>query len=1010
MYTCEDCREQIWDDLFGLLEAGDSARLRHHVVDCATCQAEMATATAQHQLVAAAARLDIEIPPFTEPLAEEAQPVRPIHSDARGVKRRLYVLPWLATAAAILLLTSVPFGFYEYGRLRHQAAWREAEDQVAHVIKERDQLHAEAQRKQQSLVQVALARNLRLQMIGPAAYQPGSVHPYKVWLTDVEGQPVDAPLTARLLLPAMSPVVLPAQKSGANGEFLVTLPANLPLTPDSTPLLEMVAQGQINLSPVQSYLRVLEPAYRTHLATDKPVYHPGDAIYFRSATLERAGSATPERAFTAVYTLADSQGKVYQTLHGRTGKGGIGTGEFTFSPHWPPGEYTLSVAEADKRFPAVKHRLQVRVATDKPARTDPGTSAKLEVEFFPEGGDLLAGVANRVYFRVRTSLGQPADLRGEIIDSKGNLVSSISTARSEGQRALTRGLGSFTLRPRAGETYKVRVTAPEGMEVSAVLPPVQATGVALNLPAAVGGLEEPVHALVQQTEPARNLVVGLFCQGRLVGQELIAAKPGTTEVRLTPTVRCNGVLRVTVFEERQGQLWPVAERLAFRRPEKRLVLDVKAGKENYAPGETIQLHFRTLNEKGEPEPAWLLASVVDQKALSTNAPAAEASLPAYFHLLSELDQPEDLEQADILVDDSREGAAALDLFLGTQGWRRFREPGEKSLAMGNATAARPAQDLAVPAIVKLDNLEQVQRSYVASLSQAEADLHDTIARQDRRLVSEGNERLLLAQAAVQELDGYLDRAGGLVRLGVGLGGVLLFAVACLFLALALIRLARGLAGNKAYLAAAFTALLLCAVTQWGPARDWGRAGARAESSMIARYAKKIDQRLDLAAMALKEKPVVAPSQALSKGRGLLAREAWMKESAATTSDRTNTAHQSQPLIPSVPERRPFIGILGKGAESPPSPPSNKEEALSPLPVRAYAYLASQEPAAGRQLPDTILWQPAIFAADGTAELVFSFPPKAATYRLQIQGHSAAGRLGVLQEKLECRENATGAGK
>jgi hypothetical protein len=235
--------------------------------------------------------------------------------------------------------------------------------------------------------------------------------------------------------------------------------------------------------------------------------------------------------------------------------------------------------------------------------------------------------------------------------------------------------------------------------------------------------------------------------------------------------------------------------------------------------------------------------------------------------------------------------------------------------------------------------------------------------------------------------------------------VLLLVVACLFLALALVRVVRGLAGNRAYLAGAFVALLLCAMTQWGPARDWGRAGPRIDSSSITWYAQKIDRPFDLRALAISEKPLLVPSQAVSKGRGLLAREARRTEPVASASAGTNTAHQSQPVIPNGSGRRAFIGKIGKPAESQPAPPANTDGALSPLPIRSYAYLSTQQPAAGRESPDTILWQPAVLAADGTADLVFSFPPKAATYRLQIQAHSAAGRLGALQEKLECREDA-----
>ena len=61
MYTCDDCREKIWDELFGLLDGGESEVLHLHVAACEACQAERAAAVAQHRLVAEAARLDIEV-------------------------------------------------------------------------------------------------------------------------------------------------------------------------------------------------------------------------------------------------------------------------------------------------------------------------------------------------------------------------------------------------------------------------------------------------------------------------------------------------------------------------------------------------------------------------------------------------------------------------------------------------------------------------------------------------------------------------------------------------------------------------------------------------------------------------------------------------------------------------------------------------------------------------------------------------------------------------------------
>src|SRR5262245_49437869 len=125
MYTCDHCRERIWDDLFGLLEAGDRVSLRQHLAACGDCQAEIATAISQHQLIAEAAQLDREIPPFTAPLTEESPPTSSPYPlpNSPSVKRRFPGLPWLAMAAAVLLLISLPLAIARYGRLRYEAAW-----------------------------------------------------------------------------------------------------------------------------------------------------------------------------------------------------------------------------------------------------------------------------------------------------------------------------------------------------------------------------------------------------------------------------------------------------------------------------------------------------------------------------------------------------------------------------------------------------------------------------------------------------------------------------------------------------------------------------------------------------------------------------------------------------------------------------------------------------------------------------------------------------------------------
>jgi hypothetical protein len=475
---------------------------------------------------------------------------------------------------------------------------------------------------------------------------------------------------------------------------------------------------------------------------------------------------------------------------------------------------------------------------------------------------------------------------------------------------------------------------------------------------------------------------------------LTTANAGLTEVRLSPTISCSGVFRITVFEERQGQLWPLAERLGYRRTEKRLQLTLKADKEQYTPGETVRLTVRTSNERGDPEAAWVLMSVVNQAALAGYANRIHTSLPAYFSLTSELSQSENLEHSDILLSDSSEAAAKLDLLLGTQGWRRFQDE-KPATAVVMANTIRREQDLTIPAIVKLDNRAEVERRFSTALSQAFADWHNTLTRRDQELEREGDTRLQIARAAVQELHGYEERAGGLIRLAMGAGGLAIFAVGCWLLGAALWRLIRGFGGNRGYLAGAFGALSFCVLILWAPGAGWGKVSTSNEMAEIAGLSTKLDARLDVAALVLPANHNLGPSQAFSKGEGSHPQEAVTAR--RVNADSSNTEKPSGPM-----NRLPWIGIIRAAPSSglPATPLPTKNAPVPALPLRVYSYDPSHQPASSRAIPNTIYWQPILFT-HGNADVRFTLPSAMGTYRILAEGHDAAGRLGAIEQKLQC---------
>src|SRR5262249_14436803 len=87
-------------------------------------------------------------------------------------------------------------------------------------------------------------------------------------------------------------------------------------------------------------------------------------------------------------------------------------------------------------------------------RSIPLTTRRLNVEFFPEGGSLIAGVPNRVYFRVATttSPSRPADASGVLTDGI-NDICEIKTLTDKDHPGVNQGLGVFSFTPELGKRY-----------------------------------------------------------------------------------------------------------------------------------------------------------------------------------------------------------------------------------------------------------------------------------------------------------------------------------------------------------------------------------------------------------------------------------------------------------------------------------------------------------------------------------------------------------------------------
>src|SRR5262249_10481944 len=190
-------------------------------------------------------------------------------------------------------------------------------------------------------------------------------------------------------------------------------------------------------------------------------------------------------------------------------------------------------------------------------RPIPLVTKNLAIEFFPEGGDMIENVPGRAYLQVRTPIGKPADLKGYVTDGT-NKVAEVATLTDAENPGVNRGHGVFTLTPKPGAKYFLKINTPTGITEPTPdgfpLPAGKADGVALTALDAVAEKGGVIRVRLQTPQGPKTLHVGAYARGRLISHQKIeveANKP--VEVALQRDPAAGGGTRVTTFAEPQGQ-------------------------------------------------------------------------------------------------------------------------------------------------------------------------------------------------------------------------------------------------------------------------------------------------------------------------------------------------------------------------------------------------------------------------------------------------------------------------
>lgn len=437
------------------------------------------------------------------------------------------------------------------------------------------------------------------------------------------------------------------------------------------PLLGFIALTSFNTDPdvLQNLLTKLKqfhadrPQEKLYIHHDKPFYAAGDNIWFKAYLVEASLHQLDSQSRVVYVELLDKNKTIFkrQMLYAA---GGVTFGDFQLPDTLSEGNYAIRaytnyMKNYGEDFFFIKE-FPVLNALKKSGTADTKFSSdSVDLQFFPEGGNLVACGFNRVAFKAVSPDGKGINVEGSIVDDQNNTVATFKSQHL--------GMGTVRISPVAGRRYFARISKPYPVNRSYALPTVQQKGYTLQVDAV--GKNIKVIVFTNTDKPASgDHSLNIIVQSR--GQAYFAAPGKFTNnafFTLIPKKTFpDGISQITVFDS-YGR--PVAERIVYQDNQETIKLAVDTDTTIYGKRKLVTLMTDAMYRNGSPAPGSFSISVYDE-LLMQHPEEYPLSITNYLSLTSDLKGY--IENPGYYFKDSLPDTRKnLDLLMLTQGWRRF---------------------------------------------------------------------------------------------------------------------------------------------------------------------------------------------------------------------------------------------------------------------------------------------------------------------------------------------------
>ncbi|MBS2101215.1 MG2 domain-containing protein, partial [Carboxylicivirga linearis] len=426
--------------------------------------------------------------------------------------------------------------------------------------------------------------------------------------------------------------------------------------------------------------QTLQHNEKVFVQTDRPIYLPGETLWFNAFIINAATQELNQTEVVLHVELLNPNKSIFLKEMFKI-ENGLAAGQLELKENTKPGKYYLVAYTNWMRNAGSEYYFskEIIVSGEGERSHSTGISAssqqnnklaneigevsevkqQLQIEFYPEGGDLVAGISSKVAFEVRDALGMPQSFNGILVDDKGQIVTAAKT--------MWRGKGVFTLTPETNKQYFIKEVGQSDSLQTYPLSDALSEGLAMTV--VDQDIENPLTITVSKSGSIADTTLFLLAtQNGKVKDALIINMSGreTLTTELAKTEFNSGIVQLTLFDQNQMAR---AERLVFIKKEDALNIAINEDKLPEGSRDSVLLTMLVTSSDGDPVEGNFSIAVTDATRVPDKA-YGSANINQYLSLYSDL--PGLKLNDPILFEDTGESNFKSELLMLTNGWRRYQ--------------------------------------------------------------------------------------------------------------------------------------------------------------------------------------------------------------------------------------------------------------------------------------------------------------------------------------------------